>query len=365
MRGRSFSTCLREILGVVPAAALGTVSLFAIACHSAKDTHTASILFMQIPPGQAGGPDLLGRIGGRVVNGKPGARIVLYAHSETFWWVQPFRGHPYTALASDGSWENMTHLGAEYAALLVAPDYKPPRKVTALPPVNGSVLAVATTKGSPGQLPGPKIIHFSGYDWKVRSSVEDRAGELCEYEPANAWVDDRENLHLLMGQGSGQWHCAGVSLTRSLGYGTYRFVVSDSGHLPPSAAFTMYTRADRQDPEDRTDLDIELSQWGKAQGHNAHYVVQPYYIPGNSFHFDVPAGPVSYVLRWEPGRAAFRAIAGVSAASRGDALEHEFKSGIPVPATETIHLDLYDFRHQQSGLQHPVEVVVQKFEYLP
>lgn len=104
---------------VVPAALLVAAFLFAIGCRSAKDTHTASILFLRIPPAQAGGPELLGQISGRVVNGKPGARIVLYAHSQTLWWVQPFRAHQYTQLASDGSWENKTHLGAEYAALLV------------------------------------------------------------------------------------------------------------------------------------------------------------------------------------------------------------------------------------------------------
>jgi hypothetical protein len=320
---------------------------------------------MRIPPAQGGGPDLLDRISGRVINGKPGARVVLYAHSQNTWWVQPFRRHAYTDIASDGSWENMTHLGGDYAALLVIPGYQPPAKITALPSVNGSVLAVETTKGSAGRLPGPRILHFSGYDWKVRSSVENRAGELCNYEDANAWVDDEGNLHLLMGRGAGEWHCAGISMTRSLGYGTYRFVVSDSAHLPPSAAFTMYTRADRLEPEDRTDLDIELSQWGKAQSYNAHYVVQPYYIPGNSVQFTIPAGPMTYVLRWEPGHAAFRAIAGVSTAPGRSVFEHVFKSGIPVPAAETIHLDLYDFHHLQSGLQHPVEVVVQKVEYSP
>jgi hypothetical protein len=351
-------------LRLAPYACLGALCL-AIACRSAKDAHQPSILFMRVPPAQAPGTDLVGRVSGRVTEAKPGARIVLYAHGKNVWWVQPFRRHPYTELASDGSWENVTHLGWEYAALLVAPGFQPPAKLPALPAVNGNILAAATVKGSPGQLPPPKILHFSGYDWKVRSSVENRAGELCEYESANAWVDDHGSLHLLRGQTAGEWRCAGITLTRSLGYGTYRFVVPDSAHLPPSAAFTMYTRAESQDPEDRTDLDIEMSRWGKATNHNAHYVVQPYYIPGNSEHFEVPAGPMTYVLRWEPGRAAFRAIAGTSPASRSSVMEHIFTAGIPVPATETIHLDLYDFHHQQSGLQHPVEIVVQKFEYLP
>jgi hypothetical protein len=45
--------------------------------------------------------------------------------------VQPFRRYSYTEIAADGGWENMTHLGSEYAALLIAPGYQPPAKVIA------------------------------------------------------------------------------------------------------------------------------------------------------------------------------------------------------------------------------------------
>jgi hypothetical protein len=142
-------------------------------------------------------------------------------------------------------------------------------------------------------------------------------------------------------------------------------MVSDSAHLPPSAVLAMFTSADNENVEDRTDLDIELSQWGKAHNENADFVVQPYYIPQNTVYFNAPAGPMTYVLRWEPGSAAFKAFTGVASAPRSNVIDHVFKSGVPKPSTETIHLDFYDFRHSQSGLQHPVEIVVQKFEYLP
>ena len=42
-----------------------------------------------------------------------------------------------------------------------------------------------------------------------------------------------------------------------------------------------------------------------------------------------------------------------------------FTSGVPTPAAETVHLDLYDFRHSRNTLQTPAEVVIEKFEYLP
>jgi len=75
---------------------------------------------------------------------------------------------------------------------------------------------------------------------------------------------------------------------------------------------------------------------------------------------------VTYELRWDPGNATFRTFTGNSAISNArKIMDHVFKSGIPIPASETIHLNFYDFRHSKSGLHHPVEAVVEKFEYLP
>jgi hypothetical protein len=38
---------------------------------------------------------------------------------------------------------------------------------------------------------------------------------------------------------------------------------------------------------------------------------------------------------------------------------------VPTPASETVHIDLYDYHHSKQALQQPAEVVVEKFEYLP
>ena len=346
-------------------AVLCSLSLLLAGCRSSQDLQQPSIVFVHIPPNQSGGPELLDDLSGKVLNGPPGAKIVAYARNDV-WWVQPFRSRPFTEIGPDGNWKTATHLGSDYAVLLVSPGYQPPVRIKELPVSGGGVLAIALTKGIAGPIIAPKLLHFSGYDWTLSSSADYRGGELSDYEPSNAWVDDREYLHLLMSEGEGQWHCAGIRLTRSLGYGTYRFVVQDTAHLPTSAVLAMFTREDRQNLEDAAEMNIELSRWGKQTNRNADYVVQPYYIPENTVHYNVPAGPVTYELRWEPGNATFRTFVGDSATSAArKIMDHVFKSGIPIPAAETVHLNFYDFRHSKSGLHHPVEVVVEKFEYLP
>jgi len=338
------------------AAALGLVG----GCHSSHEAPRPSIRFTHVPPA-GGGPNEMERIAGQVINGKPGTSIVIYAHHKGTWYVQPLRGHPITEIASNGTWDTASHLGSEYGAILVTEGYRATPKLRELPPVDGTVLAVARTNASAEHLSDAKVLHFSGYDWQIRSFPNDRGGgEICDYEASNVWVDEKGYLHLLMGQVGDTWHCAGVRLTRSLGYGTYRIVVSNSTHLPPSAILAIYTQ-----DADGGEMDIEMGRWGKIKNRNGDYVIQPYYIPENTVHFEIPPGPMTHLLRWEPGSASFSSFSGNVKTSSSLVMEHVFKSGVPVPSREILHLDFYDFHHSQSGLQHPVEIVVQKFEYLP
>jgi hypothetical protein len=94
-----------------------------------------------------GGPEKVDHIEGRVSGVNPAKfRIVIYAHTNE-WYVQPFATSPLTGINGDGSWENDTHLGDRYAALLVKPSYQPPQITDALPNIGGDV--VATTNMAP------------------------------------------------------------------------------------------------------------------------------------------------------------------------------------------------------------------------
>jgi len=87
-------------------------------------------------------------IEGRVTGARPDQRIVLFARSGA-WYVQPYADQPFTAIQAGSKWRSSTHLGTEYAALLVEPGYHPPTAIDVLPVEGGGVLAVAVTKGAP------------------------------------------------------------------------------------------------------------------------------------------------------------------------------------------------------------------------
>jgi hypothetical protein len=366
--GRPMSLCADNSFLIIKRSAtiLGMICVLTVGCRSHTIPSQPTIKLDRIPSAGTGGPEQTDLIEGRVTGAKPGQQIVIYA-KEDLWWVQPFSSRPLTSIGSDSTWKSATHLGTEYAVLLVEPGYHPLKKTAALPAEGNGVVAIVTVKGSATPAAALKTIHFGGYDWTLRDGVADRGGDVCDFDPRNVWTDAKGYLHLHMGEANGHWSCSEVRLTRSLGYGTYRFVVQDTAHLSPSAVLGLFTVDEQHGDEPRSELDIELSQWGKPQGHNAMFVVQPYYIPENVARFSVPPGTETYMVRWEPKDASFKAVQGSAVRSDTRAIsEHVFTSGIPAPAGESVHINLYDFLHSKNKLQQPpAEVVIEKFEYLP
>jgi hypothetical protein len=342
----------------------GLLSLLA-GCQRNPVGPKASVAITVVPRGGEGGPDNLESISGTATVTAPGQQIVLYALNGK-WWIQPFHSKPYTSVASDATWNNVTHIGREYAALLVTGTYRPTPILTEFPRVGGDVLAIATVKGTEAPPIVAKTIRFSGYDWIVRAGPNNRGGEMNQYDSNNVSVDEKGYLHLRMGEHNGVWTCAEVHLNRSLGYGTYLFVVQDSAHLEPSAVVGMYTNDERRETDFRSELEIELSSWGRAKGTNANYTVQPYYLPENTLRFSVGAGKFTHLFRWRPNEASFSTFYGESAVPGARELAHHiFTSDTPVPAAETVHIDFYDFFHSKNGVKQPSEVVIEKFQYLP
>jgi signal transduction histidine kinase/ligand-binding sensor domain-containing protein len=131
-----------------PGAAWAGIALAcALSGCAARDAGDGTpVVITRIPPADEGRPFRLGIIEGRAPGARPGQQIVLYARSGA-WWVQPLVDTPFTGIAEDSRWTNSTHLGTEYAALLVEPGYAPPATLDALPGAGDGVVAVATVRG--------------------------------------------------------------------------------------------------------------------------------------------------------------------------------------------------------------------------
>jgi signal transduction histidine kinase len=129
------------ILAVVCCALLG-------GCRSRSAEAGPSVEFTRVPLAEKGGTSEIDTIEGRVVGAQPGQHIVLYARSGA-WYVQPYADQPLTEIQPNSRWRNSTHLGTEYAALLVEAEYLPPARSDVLPNRGGGVVALATVMGEP------------------------------------------------------------------------------------------------------------------------------------------------------------------------------------------------------------------------
>ena len=129
-----------------------TIALLLVAllagCSSITDNGKPGIEITKVPPADKGGAQTADRIAGRVRNARPGQRVVLFARSGA-WYVQPYADQQFTLIQPDSTWVNSTHLGTEYAALLVEPDYVPPAYAAELPQAGAGIVAFTIVEGTP------------------------------------------------------------------------------------------------------------------------------------------------------------------------------------------------------------------------
>jgi hypothetical protein len=325
---------------------------------------TPSISFTKIPPADKGGPDVLDTIEGRITGLRPGQRLVIYNRS-TVWWVQPDPNVPYTEIRNDATFSAKTHLGTEYAALLVQRDYQPPATLESLPPEGGSVVRVVVVPGDPKAKAVRHTLQFAGYEWIVRAAPSDRGGPN-QFDPSNAWTDASGAAHLRIAGAPGRWTCAEIRLTRSFGYGLYTFTVDDISTLDPAARFAIFTWDGPAVAQYGREMAITIGRHGERPKDNARYVIEPIDLPANRSNFFAPAGVLTHQLRWEPDRATFRTSGdGRAAGNRRPIAQHTFTSGVPAAGNETIRFSLYVFQSNPTPMQKPAEVVVRRFAFEP
>ena len=340
----------RGALSIVPA-------VFCQSCKRMTSSSVgASVAFTRIPQADPSGSSRNDIIEGRATGASPDEKIVLYAKTGK-WWLQPLTDHPLTNLRPNFTWTNATHLGTHYAALLVKEGYRPQSVLDSLPQTGDGILAVAAVPGA-AQPPSP-VIDFSGYQWRLRDAPSSRGGRNV-YSPSNISVDEQHAMHLRISKTEKDWSCAEASMMRNLGYGTYEFVVRGLEKLEPAAVFEMFTYDYASGAQHNREMNIEISRWGDPTNKNAQYVLQPYYVAANVHRFNVPAGSLRFSLRWEQDRSTFRTLRGSIVVS-----EYVFTTGVPSPGIESIRLALYVYRQSMVQLQHPMEVVIEQFTYVP
>jgi len=224
--------------------------------------------------------------------------------------------------------------------------------------------ACASSPASPSGTSAPRVVHFSSYDWEVKTAGNLAVGpgpNIFSDDPANVSVDGSGALHLGIRRSGSIWRCAEVILNRSLGYGRYTFVL-ESGfeNLDRNAVLGLFTWDSSAPEVSNREIDIEFSRWGLEVNQNSQFVVQPYSEPNHLFRFDFPTTPVSsHSFTWSRDAVAFEsrpASGGSTAWTYGGPM-------VPTSATEHVRLNLWLVNSRPPSNEQ--EVVIRSFQFVP
>ena len=99
------------------------------------------------PPADAGGPDKLGTITGRITGECKDCTVILLAKGGPFWYLQPWADGYRTIITDNKTFKNETQLGSHDAAILADRGYEPPARMSTVPEPGNGVFAVAMVEG--------------------------------------------------------------------------------------------------------------------------------------------------------------------------------------------------------------------------
>jgi hypothetical protein len=214
---------------------------------------------------------------------------------------------------------------------------------------------------------GARVISFSGYEWVVTTTGEQKAGPGPNYfsdSEENVWVDERGRLHLKITYRGGRWNCARVELARHTGYGKYVFYVSSRpDSLDRQVVWGLYTYKN-----DEEEIDIEFSRWGFDNNQEAQYAIQPSYKPGNKarFRMNMEGSYSTHLFDWTRKWIDFASYHGHRLHPVNEteiiARWRYYGNDIPPDSDEKLKMNLWLFRGTPPLNGKETEVVVDRVE---
>ncbi len=234
--------------------------------------------------------------------------------------------------------------------------------------------------------------HLRGLHFETRHQANEGPGPN-DWDRANVSLHPERGARLRIAPGAaGNWTCAELITSETVGYGTYTWSISgdfDQWHRRVVLGMFIYR-------DDEHEMDVEISKWFSESGLNGQFAVQPVWRdydgdgepepvadpartgqPGKRHLFSTGAHhELTFRLRWTPRRVEFAGWAGREPAD-GDSLWHwTYRPGLApdadIPNAELggYHADmnLWLFRGGDGyplDRLEPTEVWVHDFTYEP
>ncbi|MEW6126747.1 MAG: hypothetical protein AB1757_06890 [Acidobacteriota bacterium] len=216
-----------------------------------------------------------------------------------------------------------------------------------------------------------KIVNFSGYEWVVKSGSRPKGPGNNWWSENHVWVDET-GLHLKVAERHNHWKCAEVKLAKPLGYGKYRFYVDGRiDQLDKNVVLGLFLYKN-----DKNEIDIEFSRWGKEKSRNAQYVMRDMEVTKERFNMKLAGNYTTHVIDWNDYAVEYTSIHGHYSRppkqnliwegyfSEQYDMGGELIRGIPEGDLKVhINLWLHNGQPPSNGKSH--EIIIKRFEYDP
>jgi hypothetical protein len=214
-------------------------------------------------------------------------------------------------------------------------------------------------------------LSFSGYTWNARNG---RGGPgPNHWNSENAYVDGRGYLHLKITQVNGQWSCAEVTLTESLGFGTYQFqLIGRPDKFDRNVVLGMFNYGGA---DGINEIDIEDGQFGRANANRGNFTVYPskrlsgYENATTTYPLSLSGTSLTQRFHWTSSQILFQSLHGhhddnTNEFSRWLFQPKNAKDYIPQTALP-IHINLWLARGNAPTDGKPVEIIISSFKLTP
>jgi len=223
-----------------------------------------------------------------------------------------------------------------------------------------------------GTLPAGQI-QWAGLRWQARAGAGGPGPN--RWDSRNVFVDGAGNLHLQIANRDGQWTCAEVTSTQSLGFGRYQWYVEGAlDQLDPNVVLGLFTYPPASvGPDGTNEIDVEISRWGNAALNPLNYTVWPA-SPGlanatTSWPMVLSGTYTTHRFDCELGQIAFQSVHGFEAPDAG----YPIAQWVYAPSSDAIdrvphtavpsHLNLWLFQGHPPASGAGVEIVIHDFEH--
>jgi hypothetical protein len=201
---------------------------------------------------------------------------------------------------------------------------------------------------------GTRGIHWSGYDWTVKTSVAPvgPGPNFFSDSTNNVAVDAQGRLHLRITH-PGNWYCAEIIGQRTLGYGNYVFHVEGTpATLDPNIVLGLFTWSNFTNQNYR-EIDIEYGRWtSTTDTNNAQFTVQPA-APSHFVRYRIPPAATNSIssFNWQTNTVLYLSATGSTAVASTTnlLLNPSFESGSETLTADSWTLFNTGYRESTNG----------------